>query len=270
MPPDGRSRPLQVHGTAARVSAGAENRMLAKKRTAVAMQGIGSDGATKPGLLPSMRNPSTCRVLRRAWTAGRLAGSLRFPPWPRILPTGSSLSIRNPAPPSEPPSERDQFHLIRLRSGQPPRPNVRPGPIPVDFPWATIALIRNVRMAPIAPKRNLWWPAMTIRAMRWLHLGNCSGGVSLRLAGGVSGLVDGRHAATHVALYRRARHRSVRAKHAAIAREGLEPFAAPFAVIEELAGIGRHRLDSLMAAFRASQGGLKLHIGHREQGSSVT
>jgi hypothetical protein len=77
-------------------------------------------------------------------------------------------------------------------------------------------------------------------------------------------LVDGRHAATHVALYRRARHRSVRAKHAAIAREGLEPFAAPFAVIEELAGIGRHRLDSLMAAFRASQGGLKLHIGHRE------
>jgi hypothetical protein len=123
---------------------------------------------------------------------------------------------------------------------------------------------------PIAPKRNLWWPAMTIRAMRWLYLGNCSGGVSLRFAGGVSGLVDGRHAATHVALYRRARHRSVRAKHAAIAREGLEPFAAPFAVIEELAGIGRHRLDSLMAAFRASQGGLKLHIGHREQGSSVT
>jgi hypothetical protein len=36
---------------------------------------------------------------------------------------------------------------------------------------------------------------------------------------------------------------------------------APFAVIEELAGIGRHRLDGLMAAFRASQDGLKLHIG---------
>src|SRR6266851_7945476 len=75
------------------------------------------------------------------------------------------------------------------------------------------------------------------------------------------GLVDGRHAATHVALYRRARHRSVRAKHAAIAREGLEPLAAPFAVIEELAGISRHHLDSLMGAFGASQGGLKLHIG---------
>jgi hypothetical protein len=76
-----------------------------------------------------------------------------------------------------------------------------------------------------------------------------------------STLVNRRHAATHVGLYRRARHRSVRAKHAAIAREGLEPFAAPFAVIEELAGIGRHRLDGLMAAFRASQDGLKLHIG---------
>jgi hypothetical protein len=78
--------------------------MLAENRTAVAMQGIGSDGATKTGLLPSMRNPSTCRVLRRAWTVGRLAGSLRFPPCSRILPTGSSLSIRNPALPSEPPS----------------------------------------------------------------------------------------------------------------------------------------------------------------------
>lgn len=75
-----------------------------KNRTALAMQGIGSDGATKCGLLPPMRNPSTCRVLRRAWTAGRLAGSLRFSPWPRILPTGSSLSTRNPAPPGEPPS----------------------------------------------------------------------------------------------------------------------------------------------------------------------
>ncbi len=139
---------------AARVSAGAENRMLAKKRTAVAMQGIGSDWATKPGLLPSMRNPSTCRVLRSAWTVGRLAGSLRFSPWPRILPTGSSLSIRNPAPPSEPPSERDQFHLIRLRSGQPPRLNDRSGVHSRRFcrVWATIALIRNVRMArPLHP-----------------------------------------------------------------------------------------------------------------------
>jgi hypothetical protein len=33
------------------------------------------------------------------------------------------------------------------------------------------------------------------------------------------------HAATQIALYRRARHGAVRAEHAAIAREGLEPFA---------------------------------------------
>jgi hypothetical protein len=75
------------------------------------------------------------------------------------------------------------------------------------------------------------------------------------------GLVNRRHAATHVGLYRRARHRSVRAKHAAIAGKGLEPFAAPFAVVEELAGIGRHRLAGLMGAFRASQDGMKPHIG---------
>jgi hypothetical protein len=75
------------------------------------------------------------------------------------------------------------------------------------------------------------------------------------------GLVNRQHAAPHVGLYRRARHRSVRAKHAAIAGKGFEPFAAPFAVVEELAGISRHRLDGLMPAFRASQGRLKLHIG---------
>src|ERR1700686_4674311 len=67
------------------------------------------------------------------------------------------------------------------------------------------------------------------------------------------------HAATQIALYRRARHGAVRAEHAAIAREGLEPFATALAVIEELAGIGRHRLDSLIAAFWASERGLKLH-----------
>jgi len=73
-------------------------------------------------------------------------------------------------------------------------------------------------------------------------------------------LVNRRQAAAHVALYRWARQRSVRAKDTAIARKRLEPFAAPSAVIEELTGIGRHRLDGLMAAFGASQGGLKLHI----------
>ncbi len=54
-----------------------------------------------------------------------------------------------------------------------------------------------------------------------------SRGISLRFSTGDTGstLVNRRHAATHVALYRRARHRSVSAKHATIAREGLEPFA---------------------------------------------
>ena len=69
------------------------------------------------------------------------------------------------------------------------------------------------------------------------------------------------HAATQVGLDRRARHRAVRAEHAAIARERLEPFATALAVIEELARIGRHRLDSLIAAFGASECGLKLHTG---------
>ena len=92
--------------------------------------------------------------------------------------------------------------------------------------------------------------------------GGHSCGVSLRFwIGGWGALMNRRHAATHVALYGRARHRAVRAEHAAIAREGLEPFATALAVIEELAGIGRHRLDSLIAAFGASECGLKLHTG---------
>jgi hypothetical protein len=40
---------------------------------------------------------------------------------------------------------------------------------------------------------------------------------------------------------------------------GFEPDPATLAVIEELAGIGRHGLDGLMAAFRANEGGGKLH-----------
>src|SRR6202051_4880252 len=70
-----------------------------------------------------------------------------------------------------------------------------------------------------------------------------------------------RHAAPQVGLLRLARGGAERAEHAAIASEGLEPFATALAVIEELAGIGRHRLDSLIAAFGASECGLKLHIG---------
>lgn len=69
---------MQVHGMGARVSAGAESRTVAENRTTVAMEGI-ELGVNKTRLHPSTRNPSTCRVLRRAWTVGRLAGRLRFP-----------------------------------------------------------------------------------------------------------------------------------------------------------------------------------------------
>src|SRR6202051_3738819 len=72
-----------------------------------------------------------------------------------------------------------------------------------------------------------------------------------------------RHAAPQVGLLRLARGGAERAEHAAIAREGLEPFATALAVIEELAGIGRHRLDSLKGAFGTSECGLKLHIRSR-------
>jgi hypothetical protein len=57
-----------------------------------------------------------------------------------------------------------------------------------------------------------------------------------------------RRAAAAVALDRRTRDRAIGAEHATIASEGLKPFAATLAVIEELAGVGRHRLDGLMAA----------------------
>jgi ribulose kinase len=48
-------------------------------------------------------------------------------------------------------------------------------------------------------------------------------------------------------------NRTIRAEHAAIAGERLQSFAAAFAVIEELAGVGGHGFIRLMAAFRASQ-----------------
>lgn len=53
--------------------------------------------------------------------------------------------------------------------------------------------------------------------------------------------------------------RSVGAEHAAVALERLQPRAATFAVLEELAGISRHRLDRLMAAFPACEFRLQVH-----------
>ena len=63
-----------------------------------------------------------------------------------------------------------------------------------------------------------------------------------------------------VVLDRRTGKRTIGAEHAAIAGERLQSLSAALAVIEELAGIGRHRLDGLVAAFGASECGSKLHI----------
>ena len=60
-------------------------------------------------------------------------------------------------------------------------------------------------------------------------------------------------AASLTLLPRRTRNRAIRAKHAAIACKGLKSLAAAFAVIKELAGVGRHGLNGPMAAFRASK-----------------
>ena len=63
-------------------------------------------------------------------------------------------------------------------------------------------------------------------------------------------------------LNRRARHRAIRAEHAAIARKGFKPLAAAFAVVEELAGVGRHRVRRLIAAPRAGDYGVSDHAGN--------
>ena len=60
-------------------------------------------------------------------------------------------------------------------------------------------------------------------------------------------------------LNRRTRHRSVRAKYAAVARLGLEPFVAALAVIKELAGVRRHLFGRLMPACGTGDEALGLH-----------
>jgi hypothetical protein len=62
-------------------------------------------------------------------------------------------------------------------------------------------------------------------------------------------------AALSIRLNRRTGHGPERAEHAAVASQGLKLFSAAFADIEELAGIGRHLLDRLKAAFRTCQKG---------------
>jgi hypothetical protein len=73
-------------------------------------------------------------------------------------------------------------------------------------------------------------------------------------SGSASSLSIARRAAAVIALDRRTRDRAIGAKYATIASERLKPGPAALAVIEELAGIGRHRLDGPMAAFRAGDG----------------
>jgi hypothetical protein len=55
------------------------------------------------------------------------------------------------------------------------------------------------------------------------------------------------------------RHRTVGTKNTAVARERLEPFAAALAVVEELAGVARHRLNRLMIALRTGERRFQLH-----------
>jgi hypothetical protein len=62
-----------------------------------------------------------------------------------------------------------------------------------------------------------------------------------------------------VLLDRRARHRAVGTKYAAIACSRFQSRAATFAVIEKLTGIERHLLGSLKAALRAGQRRFQLH-----------
>src|SRR6266850_7032847 len=65
--------------------------------------------------------------------------------------------------------------------------------------------------------------------------------------------IEAELAASLTLLYRRTRNRAVRAKHAAIACEGLKSLPAAFAVVKELAGVSRHGLNGLMTAVRASK-----------------
>src|SRR5215472_17721764 len=60
-------------------------------------------------------------------------------------------------------------------------------------------------------------------------------------------------------LYRRTRHRSVGAEHAAIARLGAQEFAAARTFVEILARIGRHGLGLRRTAGRAGDRGIRDH-----------
>lgn len=64
-------------------------------------------------------------------------------------------------------------------------------------------------------------------------------------------------------LDRRTGHVTEGAEHAAVARIRAQERAAAGALVEELAGVGRHRLRRLMAAVGACKSGLRLHPLYR-------
>ena len=75
----------------------------------------------------------------------------------------------------------------------------------------------------------------------------------------VSSLSSPRRATAVIGLDRRTRNRAVGTEYATVASERLKPHPTALAVIEEHAGIGRHRLDGPMTARGASQGRFQLH-----------
>lgn len=62
-----------------------------------------------------------------------------------------------------------------------------------------------------------------------------------------------------ILLDRWTRRGAVGAEYAAVASERLKPTSASLAVVEELAGVGRHVLCDAVAALGTSQGRLQLH-----------
>jgi hypothetical protein len=102
----------------------------------------------------------------------------------------------------------------------------------------------------IVPARRVRWPGNVLQYLRryvW-HLRNVPRWRKSR-----------RLRAAIPCLDRRARHRAVRAKHATVARLRLKPLVAPFAVIEKLASVGRHRFDRPMPTLGTGNGRIQLH-----------
>src|SRR6478752_9495746 len=98
---------------------------------------------------------------------------------------------------------------------------------------------------------------------RWTQLRAVSPGLrsrSARTRRGAAGQVAG--SSVHSLLNGWAGNRAIGTEHAAIALLRPEQCAASLALVEELAGVGRHRLGRRVSAMRAGNQGLKLHSIH--------